>query len=140
LVEGISQLPSRSRDVTLKAVGEHRGAIPELDLTFNNPPARYDFKRDIVSFAGKSLRSQVQCAISREALDDYFGTDGLDAVERVNRFLENRSEIERMARAKYLLWPIEEPEEVVIKTGDIAALRKETFTTRLPRPKRSAKR
>jgi Protein of unknown function (DUF1488) len=39
----------------------------------------------------------VACAISREALDDHFGTDGLDKEERVQAFLRSRSKIEQMA-------------------------------------------
>jgi hypothetical protein len=61
----------------------------------------------------------VACAISREALDDHFGTDGLDKEERVQAFLTSRSKIEQMARAKYLNGPIEEPDAVLVKTSDV---------------------
>lgn len=125
LVEGMSQIAPRIRDLTLKVVEASRNVIPGIDLTFNNPPANYDFRRDIVQFAGAALGAVVQCAISREALDDHFGADGLDNDGRVRRFLERRSEIENMARAKYLAWPVEEPESVLLRTVDIPKLLKQ---------------
>jgi hypothetical protein len=73
----------------------------------------------VVAFAGQALGQTVACAISREALDDYFGTDGLDKDGRIEAFLKNRSKIEEMARIKYLKWPIEEPDNILIKTSDI---------------------
>jgi hypothetical protein len=126
LFEGMSQLASRSRDVTLKVVDSPRALLPGLDLAFNNPPARYDSGRDIVAFAGEALGSSVSCAISREALDDHFGADDLDKDGRVETFLKNRSTIERMARTKYLSWPVEEPGTVLIKTADVPKLLKGT--------------
>jgi hypothetical protein len=137
IAEGMSQLEPRSRDITLKAIGERRAIVPGLKLTFNNPPAVYDFGRDIVTFKGEALGVQVQCAISRGALDDHFGAEGLGADGRKDRFLKNRSKIEAMARIKYVLWPIEEPGEILIKTEDVPDLQKEL--TRVANSKRSAK-
>jgi Protein of unknown function (DUF1488) len=94
-----------------------------MDLTFNNPTPRYDFGRDIVAFEGQALGQSAACAISREALDDHFGADGLDKDGRVQAFLKNRSKIEKMARIKYLNCPIEEPDAVLIKTSDVHALK-----------------
>jgi hypothetical protein len=91
-------------------------------LNFNNPPARYDFSRDIVLFAGDALGGPVECAVSRETLDDHFGADGLGQEGRVECFLKNRSKIERMARTKYLSWPIEEPNAVLIRSVDAQKL------------------
>jgi hypothetical protein len=42
----------------------------------------------------------------------------------MEKFLENRSAIERMAGEKYLRWPVETPQAVLIKTGDVPRLRK----------------
>jgi hypothetical protein len=44
--------------------------------------------------------------------------------ERLSKFREIRSVIERMAREKYLRWPVEEPEVVLIRTDDVPKLRK----------------
>jgi hypothetical protein len=120
--EGLAQLAPAVRDTTLKTVDGRRDLIPGLDLTFSNPTPRYDSHRDIVTFAGEALGARVTCAISREALDDHFGTNS--SQERIAKFLENRSAIEKMAREKYLHWPVEEPEAVLLKTGDVDALRK----------------
>jgi hypothetical protein len=122
LAEGLSQIRASVRDLTLKVVDARRSIIPGLDLNFNNPPARYDFSRDIVLFAGDALGGPVECAVSRETLDDHFGADGLGQEGRVECFLKNRSKIERMARTKYLSWPIEEPNAVLIRSVDAQTL------------------
>jgi hypothetical protein len=124
-IEGLSQIGAPARDLLLKVIDSRRSMIPGLDLTFNNPPARYDFSRDIVAFEGTALASPVTCAVSREALDDHFGADGLGQDGRVEQFLKNRSKIELMARAKYLSWPVEEPGAVLIKTMDVPKLLKQ---------------
>jgi hypothetical protein len=126
LTEGLSQLEAPVRDLTLKLIDLPRSTIPGIDLTFDNPPVRYDFSRDIATFEGTALGSPVICAISREALDDHFGTDGQDHKGRVESVLRNRSKIEQMARTKYLTWPVDEPGAVLIKTMDVPRLLKET--------------
>lgn len=119
LFEGLGEVNSFARDLTLKAVGALRSSLPGMDLTFNNPPARYDFSRDLVAFSGEALGKAVLCGISREALDDHFGTDGVGNDGRVQAFLKNRSKIEQMVRQKYLSSAIEEPDSVLLKTADI---------------------
>jgi hypothetical protein len=137
LTEGLGQLGAPVRDLTLKVIDGRRSMIPGVDLMFDNPPPRYDFSRDVVTFAGNALGSPVACAVSRETLDDHFGADGLDQNGRVESFLKNRSRIELMARAKYLSWPVEEPGAVLIKTRDVQELLKQisaaTSPTRSPR-------
>jgi hypothetical protein len=125
LEEALAQIVPRIRDLLLKTVNGRRVVIPGIDLTFNNPPPHYDFGRDIVTFAGEALGKPITAAISREALADYFGANGLEQDGRVQKFLENRTAIESMARRKYLFWPIEEPGSVLIKTADVPKLRKE---------------
>ena len=122
LAEGLSQLRASVRDVMLKTVDARRSMIPGLDLSFNNPPARYDFSRDVVLFTGNSLGGTVECAVSRETLDDHFGADGLGQEGRVECFLKNRSKIEHMARTKYISWPIEEPNVLLIRSADAQKL------------------
>jgi hypothetical protein len=103
----------------LKIVGRARDILPGIDLTFDGSTARYDFSRDTVTFVGAAFGSAVQCAISREALDDHFGTDGVDNNGRVEAFQKSRPKIERLVRRKYLSWPPEEPECVLLKTMDV---------------------
>ncbi len=124
LIEGMGELTPHVRDGILKVIGHKREFIAGLDLTFKNATPHYDFARDIVTFAGDSLGGPIQCSISREALDDYFGTDGLDQKGRIETILKNRSDIEHLARIKYLSWPIEEPGTILIKTMDVPKLRK----------------
>ena len=126
LVEGLSHLPAVHRDLIFTVVDECRDITPRLNLTFHHSTPTYDFSRDLVSFSGEALGSPVQCGISREALDDHFGTAGTSGrtkEERLEAFRKNRSTIERMARHKYLFWPVEEIEAVLIKTEDIPKLR-----------------
>jgi hypothetical protein len=123
LGEGLAKVAGFTRDLTLKTVGEPRSILSGIDLSFNNPAPRPDLHRDVVGFEGKAFGKPVACAISREALDDHFGTSGLDKKGRVEAFLKNRSKIEQMARAKYLNWPIEEPDAILIKTMDVGALK-----------------
>ena len=118
LIEGMSELTPRTRDGLLKVIDRCPDFIPGLDLTFDNAPPRYQFDRDVVAFAGKSLGGLVDCAISREALDDDFGADGTGQKGRVEAFHKNRSVIEQLARIKYLSSRIDEPGSVLIKTTD----------------------
>lgn len=81
---------------------------------------------------GDALGAPVVCSISREALEDHFGADGLGEEGRVASFLKNRSKIERMARTKYLSWPVEEPGAVLVKTMDIGKLMTEILAAATP--------
>jgi hypothetical protein len=119
LHEGLSEVPGYTRDLTLKTVGALRSVVPGIDLTFSNPPVRYDIHRDVVAFTGQALGQPVTCAISREALDDHFGADGLGKDGRVQAFFKNRTKIEDMARTKYLKRAIEDPDAILIKTSDV---------------------
>lgn len=124
LFEGMSSLAPAVRDLVLKLVAQPRAALPGLDLEFNNSPAHFEFARDVVIFTGTSLGHAVRCAISREALDDHFGGDAFKSRAKVEAFRRNRSAIERLARAKYLMSPVEQPESVLIKTDEVPSLRK----------------
>ena len=123
LTESMMELAPPVRETTLKLANKTRSILPRIELTFDDQPASYDFNRDTVVFHGHTSGSSVECAISRAALDDNFGTDHLGNEGRLRAFHENRGIIEGWARAKYLSWPIEEPEAVLIKTSDIAKLR-----------------
>jgi hypothetical protein len=64
-----------ARDILLKIIGRAREVLPGIDLTFNSPPVHYDTSRDMVMFVGEALGNSVECAISREALEDHFGAN-----------------------------------------------------------------
>jgi hypothetical protein len=122
LLEGMMQLEPGIRESVLKSLNRPRAVMPGVDLVFANSPVRYDDSRDVVTFTGDASGARVQAAISREAMDDYFGTAKLTGKQRVEKFLENRSTIEQMARTKYLQWPVEDSESVLIKTADVPKL------------------
>jgi hypothetical protein len=112
------------RDRTLKLVGLHRSIVPGLDLQFETPAVGYDSDRDVAFCFGKAGVEGIRCAVGRAALEDHFGAGGLDRAGRLRIFREHRPMFERLARIKYLTWPIEEPGSVLIRTEDVDALRR----------------
>ena len=124
LLGGMSQLEARPRDLTLKLLNQARKILPDINLTFNNPPIRYNFDRDIVVFVGEALGNPVECAVSRETLEDHFGADNLDKDGRLEAFRKNRTKIEELLREKYLSWQVEEPGAVLLRTSDVPKLLK----------------
>jgi hypothetical protein len=123
LGEGLALIPPRTRDVTLRAVDARRSIVAGLDLTFAAPPLRYQGDRDVVSFAGDANGERVHCSVTREALEDFAEVESLDREGCLRLVRDNRSTFERMARAKYLEWPVDQPGQVLINPLDIDALR-----------------
>jgi hypothetical protein len=122
LLGGMKQLPSDARDSLLRVVKRSREILPGMNLAFPDSRARYDSNREVVSFIGEALGHPVRCAVSREVLEDHFGANGQDMEGRLASFHLSRSKIERMVKTKYLSWPIEEPETVLLKTMDVEKL------------------
>lgn len=122
LLGGMARLSPEARDLLLKGLNRAREILPGIDLTFSNLPAQYDSSREVVSFLGESLGQPVRCSISREALEDHFGADGSDKEKRLAIFHVKRSKIEQMVRSKYLSWPVEEPQAVLLTTMDVERL------------------
>jgi hypothetical protein len=125
VLQGLARISQRGRDLTLRAVELKRQELPGATLTFQKSELAYDAKRDIAIFYGSSFDERVLCAISREALDDHFGTDGATKEGRLDAVRRNQHVIERFARQKYLHWPVEEPAELTIRTGDVGRLKRE---------------
>jgi hypothetical protein len=122
LLEGMAQIDSRARDLTLKVLGRAREIIPGMDLTFSNPRVRYDSERDVVTFVAEALGNAVNCSVSRETLEDYFNAGSRNDAARLEAFQKNRSKIENLLRTKYLSWKVELPEAVLLKTADVEQL------------------
>lgn len=122
LLRGTALLEMGIRDPLLKLLGRTRNILPGMDLTFESPAPRYDSRRDVVVSVGKSLGEPVECAVSRETLEDYFETNELSNAGRVASFMRNRSKIEGLLRTKYLSSPVEEPGAVLLKTLDVEEL------------------
>ncbi len=124
--EGLAFVAPATRDRLLKTVEMTRSIIPGLEMQFASS-ARYDFERDVVSFTATANNVLVRCAVSREALNDHFEADGLDKDGRLRIFRENRSLFEKMARVKYMEWPIDviyEGGQVLIRTEEVPQLLK----------------
>jgi hypothetical protein len=122
LLGGMKLLSAEARDLLLRALGRPREIVPGMDLVFPDSRARYDSNREVVSFVGEALGQPVHCAVSREALEDHLGENGQDKEGRLASFHLSRSKIERLVKAKYLSWPVEEPAVVLLKTVDVEAL------------------
>ena len=122
LHSGLGLLPQQPRDLTLRALRLVRSTVPDLDLTFRNPAPRYIFDRDVVAFVGAANEEKVACEISLEALGDHFGGEPRTEKGVIESFLRNRSEIEAMARIKYLEHPVEQPATVLLTTTDVPGL------------------
>ena len=122
LLEGMVEIDSRVRDLTLKVLGRAREVIPGMDLTFTNPRVRYDSERDVVTFVAEALGNTVNCSVSRETLEDYFDAGNRNDAARLEAFQQNRSKIENLLRTKYLSGKVELPEAVLLKTADVELL------------------
>ena len=85
-------------------------------LEFPTLDARYDSLRMIVIFTGKDGKRSISCAITREALEAYFGGYNKDPV---SVFKANHERIEHLARRKYLSGEFESDGFVLIKAEDI---------------------
>lgn len=121
--QGLLQIAPPIRDLVLKVLGWVRSKIGVPPLEFEEGLPAYIFDRDIVVLRAKSGAGPVTTAISREALDDHFGTDRQGKEARIDAVRKNRSEIEAMAALKYRQWPIDDLNMTLIKTGDVKALR-----------------
>jgi hypothetical protein len=123
LLLGMSRLTPATRDLLLQILRRARELIPEMNLTFRNPPVRYDSRRDVVQFVGDALGSTVECEVSRETLADHFGADGHDKASLIEAYRKNQSEIEQLLRRKYLTMPVEGSDAVILATMDVEKLR-----------------
>lgn len=90
--------------------------MDERTLIFPESDEQYDSVRMVVLFSGVDGNKAVPCAISREALEDYF--DG-DNKEPVKVFRNSRERIENEARRKYLYGRLESDGSVLIETEDL---------------------
>lgn len=124
LTKGLGAIAPEVRDNVLKAVNETRALVTGLDLEFASPQARYNFDRDVIFFNGISGGNRHRCAISREALEDYFGDFGEGKKPALEAFRNNRNLFEKMLREKFLYSPVEETNETLLTSRDIPALRK----------------
>jgi hypothetical protein len=125
MTTGLSMITAAVRDGALHVIGATRSILPDHDLHFTDAPPHYNFSRETVMFEAQAGRERVLCQISREALEDHFGADGLSREGRVNAFRKHRREIEEMARVVYLCTPVPADGAVLITTAGVDELRQQ---------------
>jgi hypothetical protein len=123
LRDALSHLDSLGRDRLLYATGQTRSIVSGLNISFGDAPPRYDFSRDVVQVPGLAGSQPKDYAVSREALDDWFGSEGQGADARIQAFRHHRAEIEALAREVYTNEPVPADGAILIKTADIPRLR-----------------
>jgi len=136
MLAGLAEIDATVRDRTLSAVGRIRSAVPGLNLTFEQGPPWDDVEREAVALWANAGKQRIRCLVSREALEDHYGADGLGREGRLQEVRDNRRELEALLREKYLRDPIEESGLIVLKTLDVERLRGEIAFT----PRRRASR
>jgi len=92
------------------------GMIDQRNLIFPEPREMYDPSREWVIFWGQEGDKKIRCAITREALVDYF--KGSDKT-LLKVFALNRTAIEQEARRKYLADRLETDGGILIKSEDL---------------------
>lgn len=115
----ISRFENGEKDVQLSSIINiltQLGMVDERRLVFPESKERYDFDRGAVLFSGRDGEKAVQCAISKEALEDHFGGDNKDPLKM---FVANRERIEHEARRKYFSTHLEADGSVLIRTVDL---------------------
>ncbi len=123
MTAGLSMIAPAVRDRTLHALGATRSILPSHDLRFTDASPHYNFSHDTVMFEAQVGPDRVLCQISREAMDDHFGADGLSREGRLDVFRKHRREIEEMARVVYLHRLVPADGAVLITTAEVTALR-----------------
>ena len=115
----ISRFESGQIDIQLPTVFnifEVLGMLDKRSLTFPEPKVFYDSGRMVIKFVGQDSNKVIQCAISREALEDHFK---LATQSELKVFADNQARIEHEARRKYLLGQIESDGTVLVCSDDL---------------------
>ena len=115
----VSRFESGETDIqlpTVLSILKVLGMIDQRMLTFPEPTEFYDANRGLVSFTGQDGDKVIRCAISTEALQDYFNADHK---VRLKVFVANRERIEHAARRKYLAGWLEADGLLFLKTEDM---------------------
>lgn len=123
MLAGLASINADVRDNFLKLADEMRSVIANIDMRFEDAPARYDNVRAAIVFRGVSMNAPITFAVSREALADHFNLEKDDNRSRVEAFNRHRAEIEAMAREKYLNWPVDDPAITILTSANVAKLK-----------------
>lgn len=116
----VSRFERAERDLQLSsalAILEVLGLIDKRELVFPVREQRHDFDRGVIVFTGRDRDDPVICAVSREAMEDFFQVEGKGLVAS---FVANRPRIEHWVRRKYLSGRREPDGSVLLRTEDLA--------------------
>jgi transcriptional regulator with XRE-family HTH domain len=115
----VSRLEQNDKNLQLSSVLALLDVLGMTDKrTFVFPDQ--EFQNDVsegVTFWGQEGKNRVRCRISREALDDHFSDR--DRLRPEAAFEKYRSDIEALARKKYLLGQREPDGSILIRTSEI---------------------
>jgi transcriptional regulator with XRE-family HTH domain len=114
----VSRFEQAEKDIQLSsalAMLEVLGMTDKRTLVFND--AEYRAESEAVTFWGEDGKTRVRCRISRKALDDHFSNG--DGLRPEAAFKKHRTEIEALARRKYILGEREPDGSVLIRTLDL---------------------
>jgi transcriptional regulator with XRE-family HTH domain len=116
----VSRFEQNDADIQLSSVLKILGVLGMTDqrnlLFADDKDHRYDFGIGVI-FWGQEGKKRIKCVISREALDDHF-SDG-DKLRSEAAFAKYKSQIQALARRKYLLGQLEPDGSVLIRTLEI---------------------
>jgi transcriptional regulator with XRE-family HTH domain len=116
----VSRFEQNDEDIQLSSVLAILGVLGMTDkrtLVFPDKKYRDDFGIGVI-FEGRDGEKKVRCVISREALDDHFSDH--DKLRPAAAFEKYRTQIESLARRKYLLGQLESDGSVLIRTVEVA--------------------
>lgn len=115
----VSRFEQDDEDLQLSSVLAILGVLGMTDkrtLVFPDKEFRDDFGVGVI-FWGQEGNKRVRCVISREALDDHFSDR--DRLRPDGAFQKYRTEIEALARKKYILGQLESDGSILIRTNEI---------------------
>jgi len=110
-----------SKDIQLSTALQILGALGMTDtrtLLFSD--REFGEQDNRIYFYGEDAGKRIRCAILREALDDHFSDD--DKLRPKQAFEKYRSEIEALARRKYITNQLEVDGSVIIGTHEVRAI------------------
>jgi transcriptional regulator with XRE-family HTH domain len=117
----ISRFENGEKDIqlsTIISILSVLGMNDQRNLIFPTANERYDTTRMILIFTGQDGKKAIRCAISAEALEDYFNRSG-STKNLLKAFQTNRETIEHEARRKYLAGNLEVDGSILVKTSDL---------------------
>jgi transcriptional regulator with XRE-family HTH domain len=115
----VSRFENGEKDIQLSTVISILNVLGMNDkrhLIFSERNEHDKPSRTCVVFTGQDADKIIECAISWEALQDYFGSDGRKNNLKV--FQANRESIQQIARRKYLAGNFELDGSILLKSSD----------------------